>query len=124
MRWALMMIRLATACRNTSVRRTTGTAPEPMMSASTCPGPTEGNWSISPTINSAALSGVAFNSACIVDHRGLGDDEQSAVEGIFSIAFEPAALGIDFQEPVNRLRLEARRFGHALRCAARWGAKQ
>jgi hypothetical protein len=32
MRWALMMIRLAAACRNTSVRRTTGTAPEPMMS--------------------------------------------------------------------------------------------
>jgi simple sugar transport system permease protein len=26
------------------------------MSANTCPGPTEGNWSISPTINSAALS--------------------------------------------------------------------
>src|SRR6478736_3584476 len=56
MRWALMMIRLAAACRNTSVNRTTGTAPEPMMSANTCPGPAEGNWSISPTINSAALS--------------------------------------------------------------------
>src|SRR5271166_1156407 len=27
MRWALMMIRLAAACRNTSVSRTTGTAP-------------------------------------------------------------------------------------------------
>jgi len=27
----LMMIRLAAACRNTSVKRTTGTAPEPMM---------------------------------------------------------------------------------------------
>src|SRR5271170_4459160 len=46
MRWALTMIRLAAACRNTSVKRTTGAAPEPMMSARTCPGPTEGNWSM------------------------------------------------------------------------------
>jgi hypothetical protein len=35
------------------------------MSTSTCPGPTEGNWSISPTMSSAAWSGVAFISACI-----------------------------------------------------------
>ena len=35
---------------DTSVRRTTGTAPDAMTSASTCPGPTEGNWSMSPTI--------------------------------------------------------------------------
>src|SRR5271154_3412992 len=63
MRWALMMIRLAAACRNTSVSRTTGTTPEPMMSASTCPGPTDGNWSMSPTISSAAWSGIGFKSA-------------------------------------------------------------
>ena len=49
-----MMIRLAAACRNTSVRRTTGTALEPMMSANTCPGPMEGSWSVSPTTSSAA----------------------------------------------------------------------
>ena len=59
------MIRLAAACRNTSVKRTTGAAPEPMMSARTSPGPTEGNWLISPTMSSAASSGVAFISACI-----------------------------------------------------------
>jgi hypothetical protein len=35
-RWALVMMRLWAACRNTSVRRTTGTAPDEMMSASTC----------------------------------------------------------------------------------------
>ena len=64
-RCALVMIRLWAACRNTSVSRTTGTAPEAMMSARTCPGPTEGSWSMSPTISSAALSGTAFSSACI-----------------------------------------------------------
>ena len=34
-RWALTTIRLAAACRNTSVSRATGTAPDAMMSAST-----------------------------------------------------------------------------------------
>jgi hypothetical protein len=51
--WALVMILLAAAWRNTSVSRTTGTAPDPMMSASTWPGPTEGSWSMSPTTSSA-----------------------------------------------------------------------
>jgi predicted RNase H-like HicB family nuclease len=36
--------RRAAACRKTSVSRTTGTAPEAMTSANTCPGPTEGSW--------------------------------------------------------------------------------
>src|SRR5436190_40169 len=59
------MMRLCAACRNTSVRRTTGTAPDEMTSASTWPGPTEGSWSMSPTTKSAALSGTAFVSDCI-----------------------------------------------------------
>jgi hypothetical protein len=42
------MIWLWAACRNTSVSRTTGTAPDEMTSASTWPGPTEGSWSMSP----------------------------------------------------------------------------
>ena len=65
MRWALMMMRLCAACRNTSVRRTTGTAPDEITSANTWPGPTEGSWSMSPTSKRAALSGTAFMSACI-----------------------------------------------------------
>src|SRR5437870_5183294 len=65
MRWALVMMRLCAACRNTSVRRITGTAPDEMTSASTWPGPTDGSWSMSPTIKRAALSGTAFMSACI-----------------------------------------------------------
>ena len=59
-----------------------------------------------------------------VDHGGLVDHEQIAIEGIVGVAREPAALGIDLQEPVDRLRLDARRFGHALGCATRRGAKQ
>ena len=62
MPWAVVTIRLCAAWRNTSVRRTTGTAPEAMMSASTCPGPTEGSWSTSPTISSADPSGTAASS--------------------------------------------------------------
>src|SRR4029077_12963372 len=107
----------AAPCRNPASNSTTGTAPEPMMSASTCPGRTDGSWSISPTINSAALSGIAFMSACIkhdIDHRGLVDDEQIALEGIVGVAFEPAALWIDLKEPVDRLGLAARRFRYAL----------
>jgi hypothetical protein len=56
---------MSAACRNTSVRRTTGTALDEVMSARTCPGPTEGSFSMSPTINMAALSGTAFMSTCI-----------------------------------------------------------
>ena len=40
---ALVTMRLRAAWRKTSVNRTTGTMPEAMMSASTCPGPTEGS---------------------------------------------------------------------------------
>ncbi len=59
---AVTMSWLWAACRNTSVRRTTGTASDDMTSASTWPGPTEGSWSMSPTIKRAALSGTAFKA--------------------------------------------------------------
>ena len=62
MPWAAVTIRLCAAWRNTSVNRTTGIAPEAIMLASTCPGPTEGSWSTSPTISSAASSGTAASS--------------------------------------------------------------
>jgi hypothetical protein len=48
----------------------------------------------------------------------------TAIEGIVGVAFEAAALWIDLQASVDRLGLEARRFGHALGRAARGGAKQ
>ena len=59
-----------------------------------------------------------------VDHRGLVDDQQIAIEGIVGVALEPAGLGIDLQQPMDRLGLDARRFGHALGGAARGGAEQ
>ena len=34
-----------------------------------------------------------------VDHRSFVDHEQITIKGIVGVAFEPAALGIDFQEP-------------------------
>jgi hypothetical protein len=74
------MIRLWAACLNTSVSRTTGTAPDAIMSASTWPGPTEGSWSMSPPIRRAALSENAFISALTIPNgRGLrGGSNQRA----------------------------------------------
>ena len=122
-----MMIRLCAACRNTSVSRTTGTAPEAMMSASTWPGPTEGSWSMSPTISSAASSGDRLHQRLHqhdVDHGGLVDDQQVAVERIVRVALEAAALGVDLQQAMDGLGLDARRLGHALGGAAGRRAKQ
>ena len=79
------------------------------MSANTCPGPTEGSWSISPTISSAALSGVAFMSACInmtSTMEASSTTSRSQSEGVVGFAREPAALGIDLEEPVDRLGLD------------------
>ncbi len=59
------MIWLLAVWRNTPVKRTTGMAPLVIMSASTWPGPTEGNWSTSPTTSRAAAFGIALSSACI-----------------------------------------------------------
>ena len=61
-RCALVMTRLPAAWRNTSVNLTTGTKLQAMMSASTWPGPTDGSWSTSPTMSSAAPSGTARSS--------------------------------------------------------------
>src|SRR5271155_1402162 len=59
-----------------------------------------------------------------VDHRSFVDHEQITIEGIVGIAFEPSALGIDFQEPVDRCRLDARRLGHPLGRAASRSAEE
>ena len=73
-----------------------------MMSANNLPRPDRRELVDMPTISSAELSGVAFIRACInmtSTHRGLGDDQQIAVEGIVGVALEPAALGIDLPWP-------------------------
>jgi hypothetical protein len=55
-----------------------------------------------------------------VDHRGLIDDQQVAIERIVLATPEPAALRVYFQQPVDGLSLEAAGLGHALRSAAGW----
>ena len=59
-----------------------------------------------------------------VDHRGLVDDQQVAVERVVAAALEAAALGVDLEQPVDGLGLEPGRFGHALGGAAGRGAQQ
>ena len=96
MRWALVMMRLCAACRNTSVRRTTGTAPDEMTSASTWPGPTDGSWSMSPTIRRAALSGTAFMNACISMTSTMevsSTTSRSQSSGLSSPRLNPPPLG-------------------------------
>jgi hypothetical protein len=118
-----MMMRLAAACRNTSVNRTTDTAPV----GEHVPG--SDGWQLVDISNDQQRCVVRdrFHERLHqhdVDHRGLIDHEQIAIERIVRVAFEAAAPGIDLQESVDRLGLDAGRFGHALRGAARGGAEQ
>src|SRR6202040_2487735 len=90
------MMRLCAACRKTSVRRTTGTAPDEMTSANTWPGPTEGSWSMSPTIKRADLSGTALMSDCIsmtstIEASSTTSRSQSS--GLSSPRLKPPPLG-------------------------------
>ncbi len=59
-----------------------------------------------------------------IDHRGLVDDQQVAVERVVAVALEAAALGVDLEQPVDGLGLEAGRLGHALGGAAGGRAEQ
>ena len=59
-----------------------------------------------------------------VDHRGLVDNQQVAVEAIVLVAFEPAAFGVHFEKPVDRLCFDSRGFRHAFGRAAGWRAEQ
>ena len=59
-----------------------------------------------------------------VDHGGLVDHQQVTVERVVVAALEAAALGIDLQQPVDGLGLEAGRLGHALGGAAGRRAQQ
>ena len=66
------------------------------MSASTWPGPTEGNWSTSPTISSAASSGTAASSARIsitstIDVSSITSRLQSS--GLSASRLNPLFLG-------------------------------
>src|ERR1700676_1158434 len=101
MRLWLMMMRLCAACRNTSVRRTTGIAPDEMTSASTWPGPTEGSWSMSPTIKTVVgYRPHERRHQEDIDHGGLVDNQEVTIERVVVAALEAPALGVDLQQPV------------------------
>src|SRR4051812_24127215 len=113
-RWALVMIRLSAACRNTSVSRTTGTMPEPMMSASTCPGPTEGSWSTSPTRITAEPFRTALRVAArIGTSTMLVSSRTSRVQssGFSSVRLKPPPAGSNSS---NRWIVLASSLGHPL----------
>ncbi len=59
-----------------------------------------------------------------VDHRHLVDDEQVARERVRLLPLEPARLRIDFEQAVDRLRLDAGRLRQPLGRAARWRAQR
>jgi len=50
--------------------------------------------------------------------------QQATVERMIFAAFEPASLGVDFEQPVDGLGLETCRLGHSLGGAAGWRAQQ
>ena len=80
---------------------------------------------MSPTINTAALSGTAFRSACIsMISRSFVNDQKVAIERVVITALEAAGLRINLKETMDRLGLETCRFGHALRASASRGAQQ
>src|SRR6266566_6746711 len=121
------MMRLCAAWRNTSVRRIIGRAPDVMTSDSTCPGPTEGSWSMSPTDQQRSAVRHRLQQRLHqhdVDHRGLVDNQQVAVERVVVAPLEAATFRIDLQQPVDGLGFKAGCFAHALGGAAGRRAEQ
>ena len=97
------------------------------MSVSTCPGPTEGSWSTSPTIKQRRFVGDRRQQRPHeqnIDHRGLVDHQQPAIERVLAIAFEPAGPGIDLEQAMDGLRFETGGLAHPLRGPPGRSAKQ
>ena len=125
-RCALVMMRLLAACRNTSVRRTTGTTPLSIRSRNTSPGPTEGNWSTSPTSSRLPWAGTARSRWLISGTSTIevsSTTSKSQSKGRLSLRVNAARAGLDFEQAVNRLGLQAGRFGEPLGRAAGRGAQ-
>ena len=55
-----------------------------------------------------------------IDHRGLVDDQQIAIERVVVAALKSAPLRIGLQKPVDRLCFEPCRLGHPLGCPPGW----
>jgi hypothetical protein len=82
---------------------------------------------MSPTIKKGGLVRCRLHERLHqhdVDHRGLINNQQVAVERVVVAALEAAALGVDLQQPVDGLGLEAGCLGHAFGGAAGRSAQQ
>ena len=110
MRWALTMIRLSAAWRNTSVSRTTGTARRADDVGEHLAGADGRQLVDVADQDQRRMVGHGLQQSVHqrhIDHRGLVDDEQVAVERVILIAPEAAVLRIDLQQPMDGLRLAA-----------------
>src|ERR1035437_5691008 len=120
-RWALMMIRLCAACRNTSARRTTGTTLLSITCCSTMPGPTDGNWSMSPTKSRLAFGGRArsrFAMSVTSTIEVSSTTRRSQSKGFASFRPKPPVAGLDFGRGGVGFGLAAGRARQALGCPA------
>ena len=121
------MMRLCAACRNTSVSRTTGTAPDADDVGQHLTGSDRRKLVDVANDQQRGLVRHRLHQRLHqhdVDHGGLVDDQQVAVERVVVAALEAAALGVDLQQPVNGLGLEPGCLGHALGGAAGRRAEQ
>ncbi len=126
-RWALTTIRLRSAWRKISVSRTTSTASERIRSASTRPGPTDGELVDVADQDQAAV--VRHRPQHVVgehrvEHRRLVDDQQVGRERVLAVAVELPGLRVELEQPVEGGRLGAGGLGHALGGAAGGGGEQ
>jgi hypothetical protein len=92
-----MMIRLAATCLKTSARRTTGKDPDPMTSARTCPGPTNGTLVDVADDQQRRVVRYGLQQRLHeqdVDHRDLVGDKQSQSSGLpsFRLKLKPPVL--------------------------------
>ena len=91
------------------------------------PGPTEGNWSTSPTSSRLALGGSARSRWFISGTSTIevsSTTSRSHSSGSASFRVKPPVAGLDFQQPVDGLGLHAGRLGQPLGGAAGGGAQQ
>ena len=59
-----------------------------------------------------------------VHHRGFVHDQKSAGERVRLVSAEPPCCGVNFQQAVDRLRLQARGLGEPLRRPSSWSTQQ
>ena len=98
MRWAFTMIWLCAACRNTSVRRTTGTGPDEDDVGQHLAGPNRGKLVDVANDQEGGPARQCFHERLHqhnIDHGSLVDNQQVTVERVIVATLEAAALGVN-----------------------------